>query len=79
MVHRWLGRNDDVARLAGHLPTFGCEADAVTGAFDDDLVCGVGEAVQRAVAEDGVTEPVMMPVSLTASFVAFVPVAFGDE
>ena len=29
---------------------------AVAGAFDDDLVAGVGQAVQSAVAEDGVVE-----------------------
>ena len=28
----------------------------VAGAFDDDLVAGVGQAIQRAVAEDGVIE-----------------------
>ena len=29
---------------------------SVAGAFDDDLVAGVGQAVERAVAEDGVVE-----------------------
>ena len=29
---------------------------AVAGAFDDDLIAGVGQPVQRAVAEDGVSE-----------------------
>ena len=36
------------------------ETLAIAGAFDDDLVAGVGQAVQGAVAEDGVvkeTEP----------------------
>ena len=28
----------------------------VTGAFDDDLVAGVGQAVQSAVTEDGVVD-----------------------
>ena len=28
----------------------------IAGAFDDDLVAGVGQAVQRAVAQDGVIE-----------------------
>ena len=28
----------------------------VAGAFDDDLVAGVGQAIQHAVAQDGVIE-----------------------
>ena len=28
----------------------------VAGAFDDDLVAGVGQAIQRAVAQDGVID-----------------------
>ena len=28
----------------------------VTGAFDDDLVAGVGQAVQGTVAQDGIVE-----------------------
>ena len=32
------------------------ESFPVAGAFDDDLVAGVGQAIQRAVAQDGVIE-----------------------
>ena len=56
MVHRWLGRDDDDRRLAGHLPSFWCEARTVTGPFDDDLMRRVGETVQCAVAEDRIIE-----------------------
>ena len=32
------------------------ESFPVSGAFDDDLVAGVGQAIQHAVAQDGVIE-----------------------
>ena len=32
------------------------ESFPVAGAFDDDLVAGVGQAIQHAVAQDGVIE-----------------------
>ena len=59
----WLETDHD-GRLAGDLPSFECEAGAVTGALDDHLVRGVGETIQCAAAEDGVTERVMLPFSL---------------
>ena len=34
----------------------GREFGAVAGSFDDELVCGVGQTIQRAIAEDRVIE-----------------------
>jgi hypothetical protein len=43
-------------RLGGdHLPPLRGQLGAATGAFDDDLVRGVGEAVECGVAEDRVS------------------------
>ena len=47
---------DEAGRLADGVPPFWRQAGAVTGAFDDDLVCRVRQTVQCAVGQDGVIE-----------------------
>jgi hypothetical protein len=65
--HAWAGR-DSVSWLVLKDAMFGSELGAVTGPLDDDLVRGVGQPVQRAIAQNWITKPVMMPVSSIASF-----------
>ena len=57
------------------------QAFAVAGAFDDDLVAGVGQAVEGTVAEDGIveeTEP-LVDGSVAGDDEAGRPVAIEDE
>jgi hypothetical protein len=65
--HGWAHRRT-TSRLVLNDAVFGSELGAVAGSLDNDLVRGVGQPVQSAIAEDWVTKPVMMPVSSIASF-----------
>ncbi len=51
------------------------ESFAVASPLDDDLVAGVGEPIESAVADDRVTEGFTMPLSLIALLVRRGPAA----
>jgi hypothetical protein len=66
--HEWVCGRHSASWLVLKDAVFGSELGAVAGSLDNDLVSGVGQPVQSAIAEDWVTKPVMMPVSSIASF-----------
>ena len=64
-----------------HLPALGRQFGAVAGAFDDDLVRGIGQAVQCGVSEDWIineAEP-LIHAAVASERESAATVAFDDE
>ena len=68
----WLVLNDTV---------FGSELGAVTGSLDDDLVSGVGQPVQSAIAEDRIVEQAQpfVHAAIGSDGETRAPVTFDDQ